>query len=339
MQGVPSHVEEGMLSIVVPCFNEEANLPHLYDRIVEVLDKTNVKWELIAVDDHSADRTFDTAAQISARDPRVRAVRVARNIGSHLAAMCGLELSRGSAAIVMAADMEDPPEVIVQLLEQWHAGYQVVWAVRKQSRGARASDRIFSKVFHGMMARIVGRGHLTAQGADFFLIDRAVIDSLKRVHESNLSLFSMLAWIGFRQVAIEYEKQTRQHGTSGWSLRKKIKLVIDSVTAFSYAPIRFMSLAGVLVAVLGFLYAVFLILNRFVGGVPIEGWTSLMVVVLVLGGMQMVMFGVLGEYLWRTLDESRRRPRYDIERMTGAQGSLAAKPLMTEKREMLGSGK
>jgi polyisoprenyl-phosphate glycosyltransferase len=307
-----------LLSVVVPCFNEALNLPLLYERVREVLERQGVDWELIAVDDHSIDGTFDVAGSLAARDGRVRAIRLARNVGSHLALMCGLRHARGHAAVMIAADMQDPPEIILALLERWREGDQVVWAIRAARKGLSATEEVFSRIFHKIMTRIIGRGDLGGHGADVFLVDRVAIDALSQCHEGNLSLFSLLAWLGFRQSTVPYVKDERQHGRSGWTFRKKLKLLIDSIAAFSYVPIRIMSLVGIGVACLGFLYALFVIVSASLIGRQVEGWSSLMVVVLVIGGLQMTMLGVLGEYLWRTLDEARHRPRYNVEQSVGS---------------------
>jgi polyisoprenyl-phosphate glycosyltransferase len=304
------------LSVVVPCYNESMNIPIFYERLCAVLDGEGIEWEMIAVDDHSRDDTFEVAARLAQHDQRVCAIRLARNVGSHIAVMCGLEHSRGAIAVMMSADLQDPPEIIPQMLESWRGGDQVVWAVRSAYEGRTASESLFSRIYHTMMVRIVGNDHLTSEGADFFLIDRVVVDALTQYREGNLSLFAILAWLGFRQGTLSYTKEKRKHGSSGWTLRKKLKLFIDSLTAFSYFPIRFMSVFGTIVALVGCIYA-FVVIVNYVIGVPGEGWTSLMVVVLVIGGLQIAMLGVLGEYLWRSLDESRRRPRYNVERVAG----------------------
>lgn len=305
------------LSVIVPCFNEELNLPILCDRVRGVLDGHGLDWELIAIDDHSGDHTFEVASDLAAQDGRVRALRLARNVGSHVALMCGLDHALGRAAVLIAADMQDPPEIILELLQRWEQGDQVVWAVRTARKGVGSVEGTFSRLFHKVMTRTIGNGDLAGHGADVFLIDRTAIDALVRCRESNLSLFSLLAWLGFRQSTVPYVKEERYYGRSGWTFRKKLKLFVDSVTAFSYFPIRLMSLAGIIFAALGFIYAAVLGVLAILGGAPVEGWTTLMVVVLVVGGLQMIMLGVLGEYLWRTLDEARGRPRYNIERATG----------------------
>jgi dolichol-phosphate mannosyltransferase len=165
------------------------------------------------------------------------------------------------------------------------------------------------------MRRVVGIKEMPSLGADFFLIDRSVIDALRQFNESNASVLALITWMGFRQTTVNYDKQARKYGRSGWSLEKKLKLVLDSITSFTYVPIRLMSYLGLVVAMLGFLYAGVVIINAFAGH-PVQGWASLMVVLLVIGGIQMLMMGVLGEYLWRALDEARQRPRYLIEATT-----------------------
>jgi dolichol-phosphate mannosyltransferase len=303
--------ETARLSVVVPCYNEQSNIPILYARLCEVLDALRVNWELLLIDDHSRDETFATALRLSTEDPRVRVVRMARNVGSHLAGICGLGLAQGDAAVFIAADLEDPPELIAELLANWRRGDQVVWAAREARLGVSRQQRWLSRKYDALMARILG-SNVAAQGADVFLIDRVVIDALREFRESNLSLFALLQWMGYRQSTVSYVKQARQNGSSGWTLRKKVKLLVDSVTAFSYAPIRLMSVVGLSLSTLGLLYAVVVVVNH-VFGRPIEGWSSIAFIVLITGGVQITMLGVLGEYLWRALDEARRRPQYQIE--------------------------
>lgn len=309
------------LSIVVPAYNEAENLPVLYQQILQVMDGLEYRWEWIIVDDHSVDSTFVVAREIARMDSRVRVIRFARNHGSHLAFACGLERARGDCAVVLAADLQDPPELIPELLSRWRLGAQVVWAVRRRREGEKASTIGFSRLYYFIMRHFVGIKQMPPSGADFVLIDRRIIDAFCQFRESNISIMALITWMGFRQVSIEYDKQARLHGRSGWSLEKKLKLVVDSVTSFSYLPIRLMSYAGFAVALLGFLYALFVVWHALAGN-PAQGWASLMVVVLVIGGFQMLMMGMLGEYLWRALDEGRRRPRFLIEDSFEAQPAL-----------------
>jgi polyisoprenyl-phosphate glycosyltransferase len=304
-----------MISIVTPAFNESRNLPLLYERICATMESLGLDWEWIVVDDHSADDTFPVITRLAEQDRRVRGLRFTRNFGAHTAVTCGLHQARGDCVAALAADLQDPPEVLPQLLEQWRAGVKVVWAARAVREGEKPTTLGFSRLYYWVMRSIVGMKEMPATGADFFLLDRTVVEAFSRFNESNVSTLALITWMGFRQDTIMYDKGSRLHGRSGWSLKKKLKLVVDSVTSFSYVPIRFMSYLGFAVAFAGFLHAGLVILN-FLRGAPVQGWSSLMVVVLLLGGLQMVMMGVLGEYLWRALDESRRRPRYIIESAT-----------------------
>jgi len=306
-------ISRQLLTIITPAYNEAANLPLLFQGVRVALVDGGVDWEWIIIDDHSSDNTFSVIRQLASQDSRVRGCRLARNSGSHTAIVCGLEMARGDCAIVIAADLQDPPEVIPQLLEKWKEGTHVVWAVRANREGERASTLGFARLYYWIMRRIIGLKDLPPSGADFFLLDRRVISAFCQFREANVSILALLTWMGFRQESITYDKKARLHGKSGWNFAKKLKLAIDSVTSFSFLPVRLMSVTGFIVALIGFLYAGFIVYRALTNANPVQGWTSLMVIVLIMGGIQMLMMGILGEYLWRTLDETRRRPRYIIE--------------------------
>jgi dolichol-phosphate mannosyltransferase len=304
-----------LLSIITPAYNEVDNLPLLYKRLSGVLKTVDSDWEWIVVDDHSLDETFTAIAEIASRDSRVRAIRFARNFGAHTAITCGLQHAKGDCVVVMAADLQDPPETIPALLSEWYTGAQVVWAARGRREGEKTNTIGLARVYYFLMRRAVGIREIPSTGADFFLVDRSVVKALRKFKEGNVDIVLLITWMGFRQSIITYDKQARAHGRSGWSLQKKLKLAVDSVASFTYLPIRIMSYVGFFVAFAGFVYAGVVIVNA-LSGQRVEGWSSLMVVLLVVGGIQMLMMGVLGEYLWRALDESRRRPRYLIEAST-----------------------
>jgi polyisoprenyl-phosphate glycosyltransferase len=320
----PREHEQLTLSVITPSYNEERNLPVMYEKLCTVLDGTGIAWEWVIVDDHSADDTFAVAAGIAGVDARVRVFRFSRNFGSHTAITCGLDQASGKCAVVMAADLQDPPEQIPLLIEDWRSGSQVVWAVRRERKDTW-SMLAFSRLYYWLMRRVIGFKEMPASGADFLLMDRVVIDAVRRFNEHNTSLFVLVTWIGFQQSEIVYDKKSRLYGSSGWSLAKKLKLAVDSVTAFSFTPIRAMTSIGFVIALLGILYAMAITANALFGN-PVEGWSSLMVVVLVLSGMQMLMLGVLGEYLWRSLAEARRRPRYLLERTVQRRNLSAPSP-------------
>jgi glycosyltransferase involved in cell wall biosynthesis len=304
------------ISIITPAYNEEANLSELYERLKTVLGGMGLDWEWVIVDDHSADETYSVILDISKRDNRVRGIRLSRNFGSHAAISCGLKDAKGEAAVILAADLQDPPEIIPELIGNWQQGFQVVWAVRGQREGENRTGVFFSRLYYWVMREVAGLKEIPARGADFFLIDRRAIDAFFRFDERNVSILSLIAWMGFRQKSISYDKKARLHGESGWTLGRKIKLLVDSLTSFTFIPLRVMSVMGILFALTGFIYAAKVIADTFVG-IPVQGWASLMVAVLMIGGILMLMVGVLGEYLWRALEEIRNRPQYLIEESTG----------------------
>ncbi len=304
-----------VISLITPAFNESANLPVLYERLARVMDALGVSWEWVVVDDHSRDKTFDVIRGIAAADPRVHGVRLARNSGSHLALSCGLRAAQGECGVVLAADLQDPPETVGELLEKWRAGAQVVWAVRAKREGVKAHMVFFARVYYWVMRRIIGIREMPGTGADFFLLDRRVIDSLNEFHEANISVLALITWMGFRQDHIDYVKQARLYGTTGWTWKKIFKLVVDSVTSFSYLPVRLMSYTGFALLCLGLIYAAFEIL-RAISGASAAFWAPVLAAVLIVGGLQILFMGVLGEYIWRTLDEARRRPRFLVEDAT-----------------------
>lgn len=312
------------LSIVSPAYREARNLPVMYERLAAACADLGMEWEWVIVDDHSPDDTFAVTHELAERDARVRGVRLSRNFGSHAAICCGIACSRGDAVVIMASDLQDPPETIPALVAKWRDGAQVVWAVRAAREGESTTTLAFSRLYWSLMRHVAGLKDTPAMGADFFLLDRRAALALEEFPERNVSIVALVQWMGFRQDRIEYVKEARLHGVSGWSLSKKIKLVVDSLTSFSYLPIRAMSVAGGAVALLGFLYALFVMVSALAER-PVPGYPSLMVAVLILSGLQMAMLGILGEYMWRAFDESRRRPRWLVENATGRLPETADK--------------
>jgi len=302
-----------MISLLTPAFNEEVNLDALYQRITQAMTRIGGDWEWLVVDDHSRDGTFGAIQRLAALDPRVKGIRLARNSGSHVAITCGLHHVQGDAAVVLASDLQDPPETLPALLEAWQRGAQVVWAVRRQRPGERHHAG-FAALYYWIMRRVVGMKEMPARGADFFLIDRVVVDAFRRFRERHVSVLALITWLGFRQELVEYDKQPRAGGQSGWTLARKITLVIDSVTGFSEAPIRWCSYAGAgLLTVGGLIGLVGVFLLPSLGA----GLLLLLAAVIGIGGLQLLAIGVVGEYVWRALEEARQRPAYVIEQVAG----------------------
>ena len=325
------------LSIVSAAYNEQDNLPVLYERIKKVVDQLGVDWEWVIIDDHSDDETFRVINDLSQRDPRVHGTRLARNSGAHIALSCGLHKAEGDCVTILAADLQDPPETIPELYQDWLDGSQVVWAVRGKRKGESRARVGLANLYYLIMRKLVGFKEMPATGADFFLLDRRVVDTFCQCVETNVSILALITWMGFRQSFITYTKEARLHGDSGWTLKKNLKLLVDSITSFSYTPVRFMSYFGFVIAMTGFTYATYLVYNALTGD-PLQGWTSLIVIILLLGGVQMLMMGVLGEYLWRTLDESRRRPRFIVEETTDLEHAQAILRSRAKSRFLSGAG-
>ncbi len=305
-----------VLSFVIPAFNEAENIPRLLPRVLAQAPHAQ-KLQIIFVDDHSSDETFAAVKREGEKDPRVQIVRLARNSGSHMALLCGLNYAEGDAVILLAADGQDPPEFTPRLLEEWRNGGQIVWAVREEREGETLATRLFARLYYATMNRW-SSVRLPPAGADFFLLDRRVVDAILDLPERNTSLLALITWLGFRQVSVSYVKERRMAGRSKWTLRKKIRLALDSLFGFSTLPLKLATGMGFVFAGTGFLYAFSLIANKVTGGLlfgdaPVEGWSATMVVLLVSTGMLMLMIGVLGEYVWRALEEVRARPRFAIE--------------------------
>jgi len=316
-----------VISILTPAFNEAANLPRLYERLTETMRRVGGEWEWVIVDDHSRDETFTVIEALALRDARVRGFRLARNSGSHVAITCGLHHVDGDAAVMIAADLQDPPETMEQMIARWRLSAQVVWATRRERPG-HASHRGFAALYYWMMRRMAGMEQMPRHGADFFLLDRVVVDAFRRFPERNVSVLALITWLGFRQEFVEYDKQPRTSGQSGWTLARKIKLVIDSITSFSDFPIRictYLGLSLILVSVLLLVFAAAL-LPQLGGGV-----LFLLSLIVGLGGLQLVAVGVVGEYVWRSLEESRRRPAYLIEAVAGHGQPVMGPPRVSER--------
>lgn len=307
-----------MISVVIPCYNEAEGLPSLVRRLDQFVEKVErvADIEVIVVDDHSGDGSNIVLRRLCSERSYLRFMRLSRNCGSHVAILAGLRYCKGDAAVFLAADLQDPPELILDMINRWKEGYDVVWAVREERLGVSKTSVFFSNMFYSLLNKMTEL-HFAKKGADYALMDRKVVDGLLQSAGSKPSLGALISWIGFNQTEIPYKKEERKFGKSKWTLRKKLNAFADAFVGFSYLPMRFMSLIGFMAAVFGFFYAIFIVIMRFFIGDPIEGWASLMVAILIIGGLQMIMLGVLGEYLWRNLEESRKRPLFLIEDQTG----------------------
>lgn len=300
------------LSIVFPVFNEEESLQTLIERLNSFLSLFKGNYEVIFVDDHSIDKTPLILKAICEKYDNYSYLRLSKNSGSHVAIIAGLSRSTGDCSVFLASDLQDPPELIELMIEKWKDGNHIVWAVRESIKGISFTKHFLSKLFYKVINYSTSV-KLAPTGADFALLDRKALNALLSSVGSNPSLGSLLASLGFKQIEIKYVKEARKYGKSNWSLSKKIHAFIDAIVGFSFLPMRIMSYFGFFMALLGFIYASVVILLKVISGKQIEGWASIMVVILIIGGIQMIMLGILGEYLWRNLEEARKKPIFFIE--------------------------
>jgi polyisoprenyl-phosphate glycosyltransferase len=320
------------LSIIIPVFNEAAVLPALVERLRSFADRlTPLVTEIILVDDHSGDRSPELLKRACRQDPRFRYARLAKNSGSHVAILAGLAQARGECAVFLAADLQDPPELILQMLDLWRTGHHVVWAVREQREGVSKADLFLANSFYRLL-NLLGEVNLPPRGSDFALLDRKVVEALLKSTGSHPSISGEIARLGFSSAQIAYTKEKRAAGVSKWTLKKKLTAFADAFVSFSYAPLRAMSYMGMLFSLLGFSYALVVVVLRLMTRTPVQGWSSLIVVVLVLGGIQMMMLGILGEYLWRTLEAARQRPIYFLEDSSDVDTVSDAQSQTVERR-------
>jgi dolichol-phosphate mannosyltransferase len=309
---LPADTQPGtLLSVVVPVYRNASDLRELLRRARAAAQGAGVlPAEYIFVDDGSPDESFQVLSELAAEDPQVRVVRLSRNFGSNAAILAGLFRVRGAAAVVIAADLQDPPELIPEMVRQWRAGSEVVLAARRK-RDDPFLSRLSATVFNRLFRRFVFPD-FPADGFDFVLLDKRVVDAVTAMPERNSYIFGQIMWVGFRRAVVPYDRGPRAHGRSAWTFWRKLKYFIDAFTAFSYLPLRFVSMVGLLMAGTGFAYALFVAVMRLRGNIPERGFAALMVAVLVGTGAQLLVTGLIGEYLWRVLEEVRPRPHFVV---------------------------
>lgn len=310
-----------MISIVVPAYNEERNLEVLYTRLREQLEALRMHWELIVVDDGSADGTWNTVAAVSGRDPRVRGVRLSRNFGHQNALLAGLASARGRAVVMMDADLQHPPEVVPQLVKEWQAGFQIVHAIRRDPPSVSLFKRITSKVYYRLFSYLSGV-EIEPGAADFRLVDRQVLDEILKFKEEGMFLRGIVHWVGYATTSVSFDCRERHAGKSGYSLSKMITLAWHGVSSFSLVPLRIAMAIGLLSSTLAFLGVAYAIIGKWYDKEAIPGWASTVAIVSFLFGVLFVFLAVLAEYIGRIMVEVRGRPRFLVRETTRA--ALAA---------------
>lgn len=294
------------LSIVTPAFNEEENLPALRAELAEVTKQLSTDWEWIILDDHSPDGTWEVIRRFAGEDARIKGLRMARNEGSRALYLLGLQKASGDCALTLAADGQDSPAHIPQLLDEMAKGSRIVWLTREGGRGDPFLKSLMARFYYFVMRRIIGLASIPPTGSDMVLVDALVLREIRRIRGRHINTFVDISELGFSQSFIAGTRRPRLHGKGSFTFAKNFNLLFDTLAGHSSAPLRMMTVLGFATAFLGFLYAIYVLFQVF-GGQTVAGWASLILVVLVLGGVQMIMLGVIGEYMWRTLENTRNR--------------------------------
>ena len=298
-------------SIIAPIYNEFENIPELYRRVKEVMDSTHETWELILVDDGCTDGSTDRIRELAKQDPTVRPVIFARNFGHQIAVTAGLDYARGEAMVIIDADLQDPPEMILELSKKWKEGYEVVYAVRSEREGESWFKLFTASLFYRLIYRITDV-KIPLDTGDFRLIDRKVIDVMNTMREKHRFLRGMAAWVGFKQIGVSYKRAARHAGVTKYPFSKMLKLALTAITAFSYFPLQVATYFGFVSAGVSIIAIPVVAILRFTGMHAFEGQTSTLIAVLFLGGVQLISLGVLGEYIGRLYDEAKGRPLYIV---------------------------
>lgn len=299
------------LSIIIPVYYNELNLYDLYNDLKEKVLLKLKSYEIVFVDDGSKDKSIDILFALSKLDRNIKIIKLSRNFGSHAAILAGLANSNGKCAVIKAADLQEPSEVILDMFDSWCKGNNVVLAVRKDREDSKV-QKFISNLYYKLMKK-AALPDMPEGGFDCFLIDRKVIHVLAEMDEKNTSLMMQVLWCGFKKDIVYYVRLKREKGKSKWTFSKKMKLTLDSLLSFSYLPIRMISMLGLIFSICSITFLFYLIIAKLTGNIDVSGWTTLMVVLLFTNGLIMTMLGVIGEYLWRTFDATRKRPVYIIE--------------------------
>ncbi len=300
-----------MLSIVIPVYWNSDTLMLLYQDMKEKILHKLPSYELVFVDDGSGDNSWEIMNDIRALDDHVKCVKLSRNFGEHAALLAGLSVCTGACAVTKQADLQEDSEIILEMYDKWLEGNKIVLAVREERDESRIKV-FFANLYYSIVRKTITK-NMPQGGCDCYLLDRQVIEVLQQLNEKNSSLTLQVLWAGFQTAHVYFKRKDREIGESRWTLSKKFKLVLDSMMSFSYVPIRMMSVVGVAFNVLAVIVAIQVIVEHFTVVTPIAGWSSLMCVVLLSSGLTLLMLGVLGEYVWRTLDAARTRPPFIID--------------------------
>ena len=304
-------IDEPIYSVVAPIFNEIGNLPEFYRRVKESLDQSGESWELLLVDDGSTDGSTEKIRELAALDSRVKPVIFARNFGHQLAVTAGLDYAAGQAVTIIDSDLQDPPEVILDMISKWKEGFEVVYAVRSEREGETWFKLLTASIFYRLIYRITDVD-IPMDTGDFRLLDRKVVAVMRQMRERHRFLRGMSVWVGFKQTGVQYKRAARFSGTTKYPFKKMLKFASDAITSFSYFPLQLATYIGFIAAGLSILAIPVVIVLRVLGSQSFLGQASTLIAVLFLGGVQLISLGILGEYIGRLYDEAKGRPLYIV---------------------------
>ncbi|URZ00150.1 glycosyltransferase family 2 protein [Clostridium felsineum] len=301
-------------SIIIPLFNEEEVIEECYSRVSSILDKIDAASEIVFVNDGSKDKTESLVNEICAKDSRVKLVNFSRNFGHQIAITAGMDYCSGDAMVIMDADLQDPPELIPKMINKYKEGFDVVYAIRKKRKGETAFKKLTALAFYKLL-KSMANIDIPVNTGDFRLISRPVCEALKLIKEKNRFVRGLVCWVGFKQTGIEYVRDERYAGETKYPLKKMLKFSMDGITSFSPKPLRLANYLGCCFSLLAFIYAIYAILAKILYNRAIQGWTTLIVLISLIGGINMILLGILGEYIARIYDETKDRPLYILKNL------------------------
>jgi len=315
-------------SIIIPVFNEEQVIEHTYERLKVVMDSMAEPYELLFINDGSRDKTVDILKHLGEADDHIKIINFSRNFGHQIAITAGMDYAKGDAVIIIDADLQDPPELILEMIEKWKSGYDVVYAKRTARKGETFFKKQTAALFYRTL-RAMTDIEIPIDTGDFRLIDRKVCEQMQNVHERNRFVRGLVSWVGFKQTAVEYERDERYAGETKYPLKRMLKLSIDGITSFSYKPLKIANYLGAALSIIGFIYMLVVLYQKLFTTTTITGWSSIIVIQLFFSGIILMMLGVIGEYIGRIYDEAKNRPLYIVQDVYSVENQ--AKTTVTTK--------
>jgi polyisoprenyl-phosphate glycosyltransferase len=304
------------ISVIIPFYNESSSIKPLFSRLTPLLKQLQISYEIICINDGSTDKTLETLVEFNQQDPAIKIVSLSRNFGKEIALTAGLDYASGAGVIPLDADLQDPPELIVQLIAKWREGYDVVYATRRSRQGETWLKKISAKGFYRTIGKM-SNVPIPPNTGDFRLLDRRVVEAIKKLPERTRFMKGLFSWVGYKQTAVFFDREPRCAGKTTWSYWKLWNFALDGIISFSFLPLKVWSYVGISISLISLVYALLLVIRTLIFGVDVPGYASLMVAILFLGGIQLITLGVLGEYLGRVYEEVKGRPLYLVREEYG----------------------